>query len=164
MTQSMTIPVRAANRRATRPPIWSSYERFAGRWLATEQLIADRRAAPRPQPVTAAPELANSAALAHIDAEARQQQSSDVVAERIDDLETVLRDDEGLERSADRQQISAEPQASFVEHLAAITEQFTNPSTGETSVDTPLTISHQRQADYEYDASTQHQSQAGPRL
>lgn len=164
MTQPMTIPARTAGQRTTRSPIQRSDERFTGRWPATDQLITDRLTAPLPEPATSSPILPDSAALAYTDVEAQQRQNSDVATERINDAETALRDDEGLERNADRHQIPAAPQASFVERLAAIIEQFTNPSTGETSVDRRLTITHQREADYEYQSSTQHQSQTGPRL
>ena len=162
MTQPMTIPARTAGQR-TMSPIQLSDERFAGRWPAMDQLLTDRLAGPLPEPATSSPMLPDPAAPPHTEVEAQPRQHSDVAAERINDAETVLRDDEGLERSANRQQIPAAPQARFVERLAAIIEQFTNPSTGETSVDRPLTLTDRREADYQWQSSTQHQ-QTGPRL
>lgn len=162
MTQPMTIPARTAGQR-TMSPIQLSDERFAGRWPAMDQLITDRLAGPPPEPATFSPMLPDSGVPPYTDVEAQQRQNSDVAAERINDAETVLRDDEGLERSANRQQIPAAPQANFVERLAAVIEQFTKPSTGQTSVDRPLTLTDQREADYEWQSSTHHQ-QTGPRL
>lgn len=166
MIQPATIPARTASRRLTQSPTQLSGDRFAGRWPATDQLTTGRLTAPLlSQPATGSPVLADSVALGRTDTEAQQRQNTDVAAEGIHDAETLLRNDEGRQlRNADRQQIPAEPQPSFVEHLATIIEQFTNPSTGETAVDKPLAITNQHEADYAYDAPTEHQSQTRPRL
>lgn len=47
--------------------------------------------------------------------------------------------------------------------MAAVTEQFTNPSTGETSVGRPLAVRDEHETDYEYERPAHHHAQTGPR-
>ncbi len=163
MVQPMSAPARTIARRIGRLPRSLPADRFAGRWPATDQLVA-QIASPRP--------TAQTTATAPVSIERQKQ------AERIESIdhdtarevqqqdEIALRTDQAAEAQIDgRPKLAAELQPTFIEHMEAITEQFSNPSTGETSVDRPLVTVDEHEADYEYEAApSQRQTIPGPRL
>ncbi len=163
MAQPMSAPARTTARRSGRLLLPLPADRFAGRWPATDQLVAEI-ASPRP--------TAQTTATAPVGIE-RQKQAEriefidhDAAREVQQQDEIALRTDEAVEAQVDgRPELAAEPRPAFLERMEAITEQFSNPSTGETSVDRPLATVDEHEADYEYEAApSQRQPIPGPRL
>jgi len=163
MAQPMSAPSLATARRIGRMPGALPADRFAGRWPATDQLVAEI-ASPRP--------TAQTTVVAPVGIE-RQQQAEriefidhDPVREVQPQDEIALHTGAAAEAQVDgRLELAAGPQPVFLERMEAITEQFSNPSTGETSVDRPLATVDEHEADYEYEAApSQRQTIPGPRL
>ena len=177
MTQAVTAPVRTT-RRGARLPRPLPADRFAGRWPATDQLVNGTAPTAVRPPAPAGPEAGSPTISAQrlesradqdvqqrdIDvdaAEVRRQESE--VQERDIDVDVQEQQEPG--QRTDWLEIAAQPQPEFVERIAAITEQFTNPSTGETSVDRPLAVRDEHEAEYEteYERPARHLAQTGPR-
>jgi len=158
MAQPISAPARTAGRRSGRLPSPLPADRFAGRWPATDQLAAEI-APPRPTAQTTA------AATVGID---RQRQAEriefidDDVREVQQQDENALRADQAAEAQG-RPELAAEPRSTFIERMKTITAQFSNPSTGETSVGRPLVTVDEHEADYEYEPLAHHHALTGPR-
>lgn len=160
MAQPMSAPARTIARRIGRLPRSLPADRFAG-----------HRPARRPDRFPA-PDSANHGHTAPVSIE-RQKQAEriksidhDTAREVQQQDEIALRTDQAAGAQIDgRPKLAAELQPTFIEHMEAITEQFSNPSTGETSVDRPLVTVDEHEADYEYEAApSQRQTIPGPRL
>ena len=171
MTQPMTAPGLTTTRRSSRLPRRLPADRFAGRWPATDQLTRGTPPAAARTPVTgpaARPPSITAAALqGRVAQDTQQRQINTAAAEtnREQDAAAAMREEDGAHvQTPGRAQITAHPQPEFVERIAAITEQFSNPSTGETSVGRPLATVDEHEADYEYEsAPSQRQTITGPR-
>lgn len=171
MTAPITIPARTApntpagSRRRPRLPA----EPLTGRWPATDQLAAEIASpGPTAQTTAAAPVGIAPAAIERHEQAERLELINAAVREVQEQDEIASQTGEAAEAQVDeRPELSAEPQPTFIERIEAITEQFSNPSTGETSVDRPLATVDEHQADYEYEyesAPSQRQTPTGPRL
>lgn len=162
MAQPMSAPARTTARRIGRLPRALPADRLAGRWPATDQLVAEIASArPKAQTTASAPvgieRQQQAERIEFIDDDAREEQQQDEVA-----LHTGAAADAQVDR---RPELSAEPRPTFIEHMETITEQFSNPSTGETSVDRPLATVDEYETDYEYESvPSQRQTPTGPRL
>lgn len=169
VTAPITIPARTApntpagSRLRPRLPA----QPLIGRWPATDQLAAEI-ASPR---LTAQTTAAGPGSIAPAPIE-RQEQAERIelidaaVSEVQEQDEIAFQTGEAAEAQVnERPELSAAPQPTFIERMEVITEQFSNPSTGETSVDRPLVTVDEHEVDYEYEsAPSQRQTPTGPRL
>lgn len=142
----MTEPLSAAagpgrQRRANRT-FGAAADRLAGRWPATDQLTGPAiRQAPADR--------------GEVDpaATAQSLQLSDEPASSV-----------GIEVNAAQPDLAPERTATFADRMAAIDAHFTNPSTGETSVDRPLVTIDAHELNVETDAPVQRHRPSAPRL
>jgi hypothetical protein len=145
----MTEPLSAATRPRRRRPAAGTFDavpnRPRGRWPATDQLTGPFQQQPAADLVDA-----GQAVAAELNQQTVQHPQPDPTVANL--AEDPPRD------------VAAERPSTFAERMIAIDAQFTNPSTGETSVDQPLVTIDVHEFDYDNDAPTQRHSQSATHL
>ena len=120
-------------------------DRHRGRWPATDELTA----------VINAPIATD---------QARSDPAATAQTRQLADPASPLFSVEVNSAGGDQQAPVSERPATFAERMATINAHFTNPPTGETSVDRPLVTVDAHELSYEADAPTQRQRQSALRL
>jgi hypothetical protein len=143
----MTAPLSAVTQlsRQRRGSFDAAPDGHRGRWPATDELIG-------PATLQAPTDRAESGP----SATAAARQLADAAGSPVNIEVNVAADDQ--------QAPAPERPATFAERMATISAHFTNPSTGETSVDGPLVTVDARELDYEADAPSHRQRQSASRL
>lgn len=144
MTEPLNAATSSGGRRRTARTFGAAADRLTGRWPATEQLTEptlqpapDNPSQPGPDGVVAS-------------LRPRSDQSSPVSAEV--EVEATAEADVAQERLA-----------TFAERMVAVNASFSNPSTGETSVDGPLISIDAHELRLDTDAPVQRLRAAAPR-